>query len=418
MAWFRWLLIAALALLATLSVAHSVRSAPGGAQAAAATQYYCPMHPQVVQDHPGECPICSMTLVERSPLPPSTPAPGAPPPGTATPGAALELTLERRQASGLRTAVARLGPLAVELRALGVVQADESRVARVHSRFSGWVQDTGANVTGRRVTRGEVLAQLINLDLAPAQQEFLAARDWPSPPTGRTPPRTATSLGSDARGRLELFGLSESDIAAISRAGKPARTLALRSPITGVVLQKSIVRGAYVEPGMELFELADLSVVWVLADVYERDIARVHEGLTARVELDAYPGEHFDGKLQALYPELDPATRSLRARVELDNAALKLRPGMYAAVTLQLDPAQGVSIPSEALVDTGVAQYVFIARDGGRFEQRRVRAGARVGESVQILEGIAAGDSVVTTGNFLLDSESRLQSAIAGESRP
>jgi membrane fusion protein, copper/silver efflux system len=158
--------------------------------------------------------------------------------------------------------------------------------------------------------------------------------------------------------------------------------------------------------------------VWVLVDVYERDIARLHEGLSARVELDAYPGERFDGKLQALYPELDPATRTLRARIELDNAALKLRPGMYAAVTLQLDPAEGVNIPSEALVDTGAAQYVFIARDGGHFEQRRVRAGARVGDSVQILEGVAAGDSVVTTGNFLLDSESRLQAAIAGASEP
>jgi Cu(I)/Ag(I) efflux system membrane fusion protein len=294
------------------------------------------------------------------------------------------------------------------------VAVDEARLARVHARYSGWVEQLLVATTGQKVRRGQVLAALYNLELVPAQQEFLAARRWSKPgATGEsTLAPSGESLEEDARARLELFGLSRGEIEVIAKTGKPARAIAVSAPIDGYVVRKSAVRGSYVQPGTELFEIADLSKVWVVAEIYEYDMARVRVGQTVDVALSAYPGQRFSGKVAFIQPTVDAATRTSSVRVELPNKDGKLRPGMYGDVTIRLDGAEGVVVPAEALVDTGEYQYVFLAREGGRFEPRRVRAGARSGGKVQILEGLAPGDSVVTTANFLIDSESRLRAAI------
>jgi len=487
----RWILIAIMAAIAVASVVYSFGLVSPGSASAAETRYYCPMHPQVVQDHPGECPICSMSLVpkeikgqkglesrapgtagsapppspsgahaghrhnpadpyfcpmhleetgtdagercpicemklEKRPAPAMAPAPGMPgdvaqPQGV--PGLVpVELSMDRIQLIGVRTAVASSESLVPELRTVGYVTADESRLARVHARFSGWIEQMAVKTTGQKVKRGQVLAGVFNLELLPAQQEFLAAQRWspaplPSSPSGSTAP-LVNRLEQDARARLELFGLSPAEINSVAKTGKPVRTVAVTAPIAGHVVRRNVVQGSYVQPGTELFEIADLSKVWVIANVYEYEIGRVSVGQAATVVVGAYPEQPLSGKVTFIYPTVDAATRTLSVRIELDNQDFKLHPGMYGDVVIQLTSAQGVVVPWEALVDTGEYQYVFLAKEGGHFEPRRVSAGARSGEKVQILQGLSAGETVVTTANFLIDSESRLRAAIEGTADP
>ena len=442
MALLRWIIVAVMALVAALSVAYSFGVFPGEAAHASETVYYCPMHPEVVRDAPGECPICSMSLVEKpgaapAPAPRETPhAPephtGRPPPdgarapdepskatplgASSSPPAAtapltglrpITLELDRIQRIGVRTATAQVTELSPELRAFAVVAADEARVASVHARVSGWVEELRANTTGVAVARGQVLATLNSRELAPAQLEFLAARRWP--PAGAAGERT---LERDARARLALLGMSDAEIDAIAASGAPARAVALVAPISGRVLRKSVTRGAYVEPATELFEIADLSRVWVLADVYERDIRRVRVGQVASVELDAFPGEPRSGTVSFVQPVLDPVARTLRVRIEIDNPRERLLPGMYGKVRLALDAQRGLSVPADALIESGDATYLFVALGGGRFEPRAVRVAERAGDRVLIAAGLVEGEVVVSGAAFLIDAESRLSAAI------
>jgi Cu(I)/Ag(I) efflux system membrane fusion protein len=381
------------------------------------------MHPEVTSDDPNAtCEKCGgMKLMKRESAPAATPAGAAPAPAAAAHGGAvhglvpIQLTPERIQLMGMRTAPATRARLGSELRTVGFVQPNEGGIAMIHTRFSGWIEELQVAQTGQEVKKGQVVATVYSPDLLAAQQELLNALRWSSAGSqSADSERLSATLAQDARRRLELLGVSSQEIDAIVKSGKPMRAVSLRSPVSGYVTEKNALQGQFVTPDTTLFTVADLSTVWVVADAYEYEVSRVRKGQAARLQLAAYANKTFTGKVQYVYPTLDAATRTLKIRIEFKNPGLALRPGMFGDVFLDTAAAEGLVVPSEAVVDTGDARYVFVAQGGGRFEPRAVAVGARGDGKVQVLSGLKEGEQVVTTANFLVDSESRLRAAIEG----
>ncbi len=447
MALVRWGLIALMAVAAVASWIHFARTGPSVVERAEA-KYVCPMHPSVLSERPGSCPICGMDLVAIASL--GDAAKGGHGHAEAAPGkywcpmhpevasddpnavcekcggmklipreqvpglTTVEVGQDRLQLIGMRTAPAVMETLSPTLRTVGMVAPDEGAVAVVTSRVTGWVEKVMVSQSGERVKKGQPLAKIFSNELNAAQLNYLNAIKWTRDFTaGQSQPGTQ-ALEVDARQRLVLNGFTPLDIQELEEKRTPLEFLSVRAPIDGYVGRRSVQAGAYITPGQELYEIADIANVWVLADVYEADIGRVHAGQKATLTLQALPGESFAGKVAYLYPAVNPASRTMQARIVVPNTKGRLRPGMYADVVVDLGTTEGISVPADALVDTGEAQYVFVALPGGRFEPRPVTVGARTAEKVQILRGIHPGENVVTTANFLIDSESRLRAAIQG----
>ena len=426
MAIVRWVLVLLTGLLATGSILSfaGVHFGSGGS-APSGQVYSCPMHPSVVADHPGECPICSMTMVlkpagKTSPLgKAATAAPSMGVPGLAD----VDLTPERIQLIGMRTATVKREAIGGDLRTVGVVAANERGLAQINTRFGGWIQKLLVSETGERVRRGQVLATIYSPEVFRAEQELLLAHGWSSAAGDAKHSEAhddfAGGLDANARRRLELLGIAPQEIDEMLRTGKAAEAIPIRSPVDGYVVGKNAVAGVAVQSGSVLFEVADLTQVWVTADIYEQDISRIRVGQHARLELASYPGEMQLGKVTFISPILDSGNRTLRVRLEFKNKSdrngPRLRPGMYGTVYLDLPSTTGLTVPAEAVVDTGETHYLFVSRDGGRFTPRMVKVGAHLKDKVEILSGVGEGETVVTTGNFLVDSESRLRAAIEGQ---
>jgi len=356
-------------------------------------KYICPMHPQIVRNDPGTCPICGMDLVKKL----MDPNVGKYP--------EVKLTPAVVQNMGVRTRTVERGTLWKYIQTVGRVEYDETRLAHVHPRADGWIEDLKLRAEGEPVERGQVLADLYSPDILAAQVEFLIAQQTQGPQPSRTQIEKARNL-------LRLLDVPESVIRSIERTGETRNTVPVLAPADGIVTRLMAREGMYVNPGSEMFTIADLSEVWVMVDVFEHQIDWLAPGLSAEIRVPAHPGKLWEGQVDYLYPELDPKTRTLRVRLTFPNPELLLKPNMFAEVVIYGGPRRGVlKIPQEALIVTGKREAVVKALGDGRFQPVDVVTGMKRGGEVEILSGLEEGEEIVVSGQFLIDSESNLQAS-------
>jgi Cu(I)/Ag(I) efflux system membrane fusion protein len=379
-------------------------------------QWQCPMHPSIVQDHPGDCPICGMKLVKLEGTGGGAAGAGAPAPEGLS---GVTIDAARQQLIGMKVAHAERGAVGGSWRTSGRVAVDETRVHHVNVKFSGFMEHVHANFIGRPVKKGEPLFAIYSPELLAAQQEFLLALE--------TRKRLAASGGMTADGdalvaaarrKLELWDVPRSEIERLERTGEPSRTITFYSPASGVLTKKDVVPGMRVNAGDMPFEIVDLSRVWVLADAYETDLRQVKIGMSATLTLKAFPNRTFTGRVAFIDPLLDPKTRTAKVRVEFPNPSGELRPEMFGEVVLLGKSREGVRIPADAVIHSGTKSVVFVALGSGKFQPREVELGEGNSEFVEVVSGLEKGDGVVTRANFLVDSESRLRASLAALSSP
>ncbi len=335
-------------------------------------------------------------------------------PGMSAPSGAVAIPAVARQLIGVRSAPAVVAPLEQDIRTVGTVGYDERGFTQVTLKISGWVREVFVNSIGRPVRKGEPLLTLYSPDLLATQEEYLLALKTQAQVAASPLDEAKTNAGilvASARERLRLWDLTDAQIAALERRGKAEPVLTVYAPSSGIVLKREAVPGKYAEPGTTLYEVADLSMVWISADIYESEVAAVRLNQPVSVAFAAYPGETFRGTVTYIYPTLNAEARTVRVRLELPNPGLKLKPGMFGNVMLRTDAANTLVVPKEAVLETGLRQLVFLDQGQGRYEPASVKLGRRSQDSVEVIEGLREGDRIVTSANFLLDAESKLTSA-------
>lgn len=364
------------------------------------TLYTCGMHPQVIQDHPGNCPICGMKL---------TPIKSGAAGDAAANPSAIAVDAATRQNMNLRTAPVQVGPLRKTIRTVGTIDYNETALADVTTKFKGWIEKLDVDATGQLVHRGEPMFEIYAPELYSAEAEFLLALN-----TGSTNDPVAAALRETAANKLRYYDVPDAQIAELEKTRKPSKTLPVTAPISGFVIEKNVVQGQMVDSGMRLYRLADLGIVWVIAQIYEQDLPFVKLGQEAVVKVASLPDREFRGRVTFLYPNVDEKTRTARVRLEFENPGYFLKPGMFVSALIQaeIEPA-AVLVPDSAVLRSGTRNTVFIAEDQGRFTARDIVPGLEgEGGWMQVISGLAAGERVVTSGQFLLDSESQLREAI------
>jgi Cu(I)/Ag(I) efflux system membrane fusion protein len=390
---------------------HMEKPQVGACGETAPSYWYDPMAPQQRFDKPGKSPFMDMQLVPKCAATAGAPAGNAASAGAAPDGApAGSIAIDPRvvQNLGVRLAAVERSDFSRAVDTVGVVAVDEHRIEAIEVRQPGWVEELDVRAVGDPVRRGQRLAGVYAPDLMATQQELLIARNSGDP-----------QLIEAARHRLALFGLSAAQIAHVEKTGQAERRVDYFAPFDGYVMDLGARQGAAVAPGTVLFQLAALDSVWINAEVPETQAAWIKTGDPATAELSALPGEHFQGQIDYLYPELMPATRTLKVRVVVKNFKQRLRPGMFAAVHLRgTTQNQVLTIPTEAVIKTGTRSIVIVADDGTHFRPALVRVGAEHGGRSEILEGLSAGQNVVASGQFLIDSEASLRGAFENLAQP
>ncbi|HXF05659.1 MAG TPA: efflux RND transporter periplasmic adaptor subunit, partial [Blastocatellia bacterium] len=393
--------------------------------------YYCPMHPQYRSDRPGECPVCNMALVKLDPAQPASEAapserrilywqdpmhpdyksdkPGKAPDcgmdlvpvyadeatsaGSFPPGT-VRISPQKQQLIGITTGEVATVPLAQTIRTVGKVTYDETRITRIHPKIEGWIEKVFVDYTGKFVRKGEPLVSLYSPELVATQQEYLLAlraRAYLGRSSVREIVENSLSLHEASKKRLLLWDISEEEIREIERRGEPLKALTIYAPSEGYVLSRNAYERQRVTPETELYTIADLSTVWVLADIYEYEAPMVKIGQTGVLTLPYYPGKTFRGTVTYIYPQVDNVTRTVKIRLEFPNPGLLLKPDMYVNVELRVDYGRRVAVPEEAVLDSGEKQIVFVAHEGGYFEPRRVTLGQKVGNFFIVLDGLKPG---------------------------
>jgi Cu(I)/Ag(I) efflux system membrane fusion protein len=377
----------------------------------AADIYTCPMHPTIVSHSPGHCPICGMTLVKR--VGPSAATEPAADHGVQ----AIALSPEQRVTANVSTVEVQLATHTGELVATGRVTFDERRVAQITSYTAGRIEKLYADFTGDAVRRGDTVATIYSPDLFATQQEYLLSlqnRERMRRAGFDNARSSSEDLVESTRRRLALFGMTSAQIAQLERSGKPIFATNIVAPVSGIVTKKLALEQQYVAQGQPLFEVADLSHVWVEADVYEQQLPDVKVGQAVEITSAASPGKTFHGKVGFIQPVLTGATRTARVRIELPNPSLALKPDMYVNVRMIGEPAPPhIMVPASAIVDRGQKRFVWVESRPGTYEPREVRTGQRHGDAIVVVEGVRPGDHIVIEGGFLLDSEAQLRGVAA-----
>ena len=329
----------------------------------------------------------------------------------------VQITPERQQLIGVKIGTVEMKPLEKVIRTVGRVDYDEKRLVTVSPKIGGWIEDLYVDFTGRFVRKGEPLLTIYSPELVSTQEEYLIAlrakKDLAKSPFPEVA-GSGDSLAESAKRRLKLWDISDDQIKALEESGQVKKTLTLHSPFSGFVLEKAAYRGMNVMPGVALFKLADLSVVWLYADIYEYELPFIRLGQQASIQLSYIPGETFTGKAIYIYPSLNPETRTAKVRFEIPNSHERLKPEMYANVEIKVHLGQKLAVPEGAIIDTGLRQMAIVDKGSGYFEPREVKVGAKVDNYYEVIKGLKAGERVVTSANFLIDSESKLKEASEG----
>jgi len=375
-----------------------------------------PMHPWYKSDVPGIAPDCGMKLVPVYPGDEARYERRA----NKLPVGSVQITPEKQQLIGVEYGTAEYETAKSSIRAVARVALDETRIAKVHSKLEGWIDQVFVDFTGKQVRQGGPLLTIYSPEALATQQEYLLAikaqHMLHENPVHEMLGSTE-NLVAAAKKRMELWDIGDNQIAEITASGVPLKNLTMTSPITGFVMERNAFAKQRIMPETALYTIADLSRVWVMADVFEYEAAAVRMGMPATLTLSAQPGRTFRGRVNNILPQVDPATRTLKVRIEFANPDFTLKPDMYGEVEFQTGGGRRLVVAQSAVLNSGDRQVVFVDRGKGYFEPREVTLGARSEGRVEILSGLQPGERIVISGNFLIDSESQLKTALGGASK-
>jgi len=414
---------------ATFAGGYAVRATQRPAAAAHQRRvlyYVDPMHPAYKSDKPGVAPDCGMQL---EPVYDAAAAPGADghgaggdaAPGRALPRGAIQIAPERQQLIGVKFATVESGGMTRAIRTVGKVAADETRIGHVHTRIDGWIERVFVDFTGDVVTKGEAMLTIYSPEMLASQQELLLAaraRDLMKTNPLASAAEHGDSLFDAAKRRLQLWDLSDDQIDQVLRTGQPIRSVTVQAPMAGFVTERNAFPNQKVTPDSDLYTITDLSRVWIVADVFESDITAIKVGDAAYVSFSNGGAPPLSARVNYIQPQVDAVTRTLKVRLDAANARMRMKPEMFVTVEFGIATRPQLTVPGAAVLDSGDRQTVFVDLGNGYLEPRQVVLGERFGDRVAVVSGLSAGERVVSSGTFLIDSESQLKAALGGMGAP